>query len=72
MPDDAEMWLRENDPDYENRGELAAPYLSARQMRRRRAREIPISSLYKLRQRLKMDKHDVRIIKDRVGWHIRD
>ena len=39
--DDAEKWLRENDPEYTNKEKLEYAYLSNRLMRKKQEKEIP-------------------------------
>ncbi len=72
MPDDAGKWLRENDPDYDERMDSEYPYFSRWQWARRSRREIPVSSLYALRQRLGLTEDDVVAIKERMGWSLLD
>ena len=45
--DEAEKWLRENDPDYGNKKKLDNPYHTKRQEFLRRQKEIPTSSIGK-------------------------
>ena len=44
--DQAEKWLQENDPDYKRKEKLEYAYFSERLMRKKREREIPVSSVY--------------------------
>jgi len=43
--DAAWYWLKYNDPEFDKRGKLENPYLSNRQLKRRKDREVPISGL---------------------------
>ena len=40
MADEAEKWLRENDPDYKTKEKLEYAYFSAELMRKKQRREI--------------------------------
>ena len=42
MADRAEKWLRENDPDYDNKHNLEYAYFSERLMRKKAEKEIPV------------------------------
>ena len=44
--DEAEQWLRENDPDHKKKEKLNHPYFSERLMRKKREKEIPVSNVY--------------------------
>ena len=41
MPDEAEKWLRENDPKYKSKEKLEYAYFSVELMRKKQRREIP-------------------------------
>ena len=40
MADEAEMWLRENDPEYKNKEKLEYAYFSAELMKKKQRKEI--------------------------------
>ena len=44
--DEAERWLRENDPEYKKKEKLEYAYFSEELMKKKRRREIPVSSVY--------------------------
>jgi hypothetical protein len=41
MVDEAEKWLRENDPEYRNKEKLEYAYFSAELMKKKRRKEMP-------------------------------
>jgi hypothetical protein len=43
--DAAWLWLKNNDPEFNKRNKLDRSYLSNRQLKKRKNKEIPISSL---------------------------
>ena len=60
--DDAEKWLRKNDPDFTNytlRRKSEYPFHTARQAFLRQQREIPISNLRLINHRIKISDADV-------------
>ena len=44
--DEAERWLKENDPEYHRKEKLEHAYFSERLMRKKREKEIPVSNIY--------------------------
>ena len=55
--DEAERWLAKNDPEFTNytkRRKSEYPYHTARQEFLRRQKEIPISNLWDIREKLRM------------------
>ncbi len=52
--DDAERWLKENDPDfhYKKRRQFDYPYLTTWQKTSREKKEIPVSNLWAMRNKL--------------------
>ena len=61
--DDAEKWLAENDPDFTNyhkRRDSEYPFHTAWQEFYRKEKEIPISNLWDIRHKLKMDDREAR------------
>ena len=63
--DEAEKWLAENDPDFQNykkRRKSEYPYHTARQEFLRQQKEIPISNLWDVRDELGMSDEKARAI----------
>ena len=53
--DEAWKWLKENDPEFTGRKSLDYPYLSNRQVKHRKRKEIAISAVVDLRFRVRND-----------------
>jgi len=60
--DEAERWLKKNDPDFANtkkRRNMEYPYLTNYQERYRLKKDIPISSLWRIKDRIKVKQEEV-------------
>ena len=67
--DEAEKWLKQNDPNYKNyknRRNMEYPYLTARQEFLRSRKEIPVSCLdtHLAQEWTGMDEQDLKRVKD--------
>jgi hypothetical protein len=66
--DAAWYWLKYNDPEFDKRGNLDHPYLSNRQLKKRKDKETPISSIIDpvYRARMDIDNEDAENAKEAI------